>query len=70
MVRKLKQSTRHKENPQPTLNTEEKRHFTEFWKTLYDDEELEQDNYMNLEGELPTKQMIKEKLLLLNITMS
>ena len=39
MVSRLKKMTRHRENPQPTLNMTEKKQFNEYWRTLYDDSE-------------------------------
>ena len=37
MVRRLKAATRHRENPQPTLNNTEKQQFNEYWSQLYED---------------------------------
>ena len=41
MVRKLKTATRHKENPQPELDTTQIQQYNDYWSTLYhDDEEI------------------------------
>ena len=59
MVRRLKTITRHKENPQPTLNNTEKQRFNEYWETLYaDTDEIGPNERTDIEP--PDKTTIKK----------
>ena len=58
MVRKLKNITRHRENPQPTLNNTEKHQFNEYWETLYNDTDEIGPNEKT-ESEPPSRKAIK-----------
>lgn len=55
MVRRIKTMTRHRENPQPTLNMTEKNEFNEYWKTLYDDTDEIGENNRDTNTNLPSK---------------
>ena len=60
MVRRIKTMTRHRENPQPTLNMTEKNEFNEYWKTLYDDTDEIGENNRDTKTNSPSKQKIKD----------
>ena len=55
MVRRLKAATRHRENPQPTLNMTEKNEFNEYSKTLYDDTDEIGENNRDTNTNSPSK---------------
>ena len=58
MVRKIKQSTRSTENPQPELNDTQKKEWNRYWSTLYDDDDEIGEN-QRIIVEPPDKEAIK-----------